>query len=190
MTSLTNPGSFKSCIIENAISLTRKSFVYCKIQPMMTSEKDDTCDLSDVNLQENSDAETQCKHKLSKKPKRVLQFSDGVMEEYSSEDEVDTPKDNKSLSQIDTKNMNWLPWAWHQTTSFSSKMLDGCDYVGECLANFFGITAPKYQFEINEYYRLQKLEREMLHQQDLEMGGWNEQNRNNLINTLINKKRI
>lgn len=25
----------------------------------MTSEKDDTCDLSDVNLQENSDAETQ-----------------------------------------------------------------------------------------------------------------------------------
>lgn len=77
--------------------------------------------------------------------------------------------------------MNWLPWAWHQTTSFSSKMLDGCDYVGECLASFLGITAPKYQFEINEYYRLQKLEREMLHQQDLEMGGWNEHNRGNLI---------
>jgi len=77
--------------------------------------------------------------------------------------------------------MNWLPWAWYRTTWLSSKMLDGCDYVGECLANFFGITAPKYQFEINEFYRLQALEREMFHKQDLELGGWNEQKRNNLI---------
>lgn len=45
---------------------------------------------------------TQCKHKLSKKPKRVLQFSDGVLEEYSSEDEVDAPKPEKSVAQIDT----------------------------------------------------------------------------------------
>ncbi|XP_071647838.1 protein FAM177A1 [Temnothorax longispinosus] len=149
----------------------------------MASDRDDIGDLSDVILQENSDAETQCKRKLSKKPKRVLQFSDGVMEEYSSEDEVDAPKNNKTVSQIDTKNMTWLPWAWHQTTWFSSKMLDGCDYVGECLANFFGITAPKYQFEINEFYRLQALERELFHKQDLEMGGWNERKRNNLISS-------
>ncbi|XP_020286334.1 protein FAM177A1-like [Pseudomyrmex gracilis] len=160
----------------------RKGFVYCKIRPTMPAEKDDACDLSDVALQESSDTETQCKHKLSKKPKRVLQFSDGILEEYSSEDEIDAPKPEKSVVQIDTKNMNWLPWAWHQTTTISSKMLDGCDYVGECLANFFGITAPKYQFEINEFYRLQKLEREMLHKQDLEMGGWSQQNKNNLIN--------
>lgn len=46
--------------------------------------------------------DVQCKHKLSKKPKRVLQFSDGVMEEYSSEDEIDAPKINKTVSQIDT----------------------------------------------------------------------------------------
>ncbi|KAL6429247.1 hypothetical protein ACFW04_008157 [Cataglyphis niger] len=165
-----------------------KSFAYCKIQSQdttMTPEKDDTCDLSDVILQENSDIETQCIHKLSKKSKRVLQFSDGVMEEYSSEDEVDMPENSKTMSQIDTKNMNWLPWAWHQTTWISSKMLDGCDYVGECLANFFGITAPKYQFEINEFYRLQALEREMFNKQDLEMGGWNDKKRNNLINNDI-----
>ncbi|XP_072764870.1 uncharacterized protein [Anoplolepis gracilipes] len=158
-----------------------KSFDYCKISTM-TLEKDDACDLSDIILQENSDVETQCTCKLSKKPRRVLQFSDGVMEEYSSEDEVDMPKNNKTVSQIDTKNLNWLPWAWHQTTWISSKMLDGCDYVGECLANFFGITAPKYQFEINEFYRLQALEREMFNKEDLEMGGWNEKKRSNLIN--------
>ncbi|XP_011696388.1 PREDICTED: protein FAM177A1-like [Wasmannia auropunctata] len=161
-----------------------RGFVYRKIRPTMASEReDDIGELSDIILQESSDAETlQCKRKLSRKPKRVLQFSDGVMEEYSSEDEVDAPKNSKIMSQIDTKNMNWLPWAWYQTTLLSSKMLDGCDYVGECLANFFGITAPKYQFEINEFYRLQALEREMLHKQDLEMGGWNEQKKNNLIN--------
>ncbi|XP_018059094.1 PREDICTED: protein FAM177A1-like [Atta colombica] len=159
-----------------------RGFVYRKIRPTMTLERDDIRDLSDVILQDNSDTETQCKRKLSKKPKRILQFSDGVMEEYSSEDEIDAPK-NKIVSQIDTKNMNWLPWAWYQTTWLSSKMLDGCDYVGECLANFFGITAPKYQFEINEFYRLQALEKEISHKQDLEMGGWNEQNRNNLINS-------
>lgn len=83
------------------------------------------------------------------------------------------------------KNMDWLPWAWHQTTWISSKMLDGCDYVGECLANFFGITAPKYQFEINEFYRLQALERETFNKQDLEMNGWNEKKRNNLISDSI-----
>lgn len=32
----------------------------------------------------------------------MLQFSDGVMEEYSWEDEVDIPKNNKTVSQIDT----------------------------------------------------------------------------------------
>ncbi|EFN60269.1 Uncharacterized protein C14orf24 [Camponotus floridanus] len=89
-------------------------------------------------------------------------------------------------SDVETqKNMDWLPWAWHQTTWISSKMLDGCDYVGECLANFFGITAPKYQFEINEFYRLQALERETFNKQDLEMNGWNEKKRDNLINDSI-----
>lgn len=79
------------------------------------------------------------------------------------------------------KHSGWLPWAWYQTTWFSSKMLDGCDYIGERLASFFGITAPKYQFEINEFYRLQALEKEMLHKQDLEMGGWNERKKNSFI---------
>lgn len=79
------------------------------------------------------------------------------------------------------KTLNWLPWAWYQTTWIGGKVLDGCDYVGECLADFFGITAPKYQFELDEFNRLKTLENEMQHKQDLEMGGWNEQNRNNLI---------
>lgn len=36
-----------------------------------------------------------------------------------------------------------------RTTSFGSSALNTVDYLGESLANFFGITTPKYQFEIN-----------------------------------------
>lgn len=31
-----------------------------------------------------------------------------------------------------------------------------CDYMGERLASLFGITTPKYQYAIDEYYRMKK----------------------------------
>lgn len=31
-----------------------------------------------------------------------------------------------------------------------------CDYMGEKLASLFGITTPKYQYAIDEYYRVKK----------------------------------
>lgn len=31
-----------------------------------------------------------------------------------------------------------------------------CDYMGERLASLFGITSPKYQYAIDEYYRIKK----------------------------------
>lgn len=31
-----------------------------------------------------------------------------------------------------------------------------CDYLGERLASLFGITTPKYQYAIDEYYRIKK----------------------------------
>lgn len=31
-----------------------------------------------------------------------------------------------------------------------------CDYMGERLASMFGITSPKYQYAIDEYYRIKK----------------------------------
>lgn len=142
------------------------------------------CNLSDIALQENSnnDSEQNGNAKAPRKPKRILHFSDGVLEEYSSEDDEPAAVTvTNQMSNVDPKTLNWMPWAWYQTTWISSKMLDGCDYMGEWLANFFGITTPKYQFEINEYYRLKALENEMTKQQDLEMGGWNNRCKNNLI---------
>lgn len=87
---------------------------------------------------------------------------------------------NKVIA-IDPNLNEWLPWAWNRTVAVSSKILDGCDYVGEYLANFFGITSPKYQFEIDAYYRNQELEQELKTKEDLEMAGWKENKYNGLI---------
>ncbi|KOX69966.1 hypothetical protein WN51_04481 [Melipona quadrifasciata] len=148
----------------------------------MDPGRNEICDLTEIILNESVDTDIQHRKSL-RRPKRVLHFSDGDLEEYS-EDETDAPPVNTTVTQVDPKTLNWLPWAWYQTTSIGSKVLDGCDYVGEWLAGFFGITAPKYQFEINEFYRLQALESEILRKQDLEMGGWNEHNKNNLVNNV------
>ncbi|XP_015185432.1 PREDICTED: protein FAM177A1 [Polistes dominula] len=153
----------------------------CNVCQTMANEDKRESDLNEVVLQE-SVLDTQCETIAKKRPKRVLHFSDGDLEEYSSEDEVDKSQATKTVAEIDPRALNWIPWTWHQTTFIGTKLLDGCDYVGEWLANFFGITTPKYQFEIDEFHRLQALQNEMIHNNDLEMGGWNNQNRNNLIN--------
>ena len=35
-------------------------------------------------------------------------------------------------------------------------VLSVCDYLGERMASLFGITSPKYQYAIDEYYRMKK----------------------------------
>lgn len=148
----------------------------------MANEESKESGLNDIVSQENVVLDTQNEIRSKKRPKRVLHFSDGDLEEYSSEDEVDTSQKTTIVAQVDPRTLNWLPWTWYQTTHVGTKILDGCDYVGEWLANFFGITTPKYQFEIDEFNRLQALENEIIHKNDLEMGGWINQNKNNLIN--------
>lgn len=64
--------------------------------------------------------------------------------------------------------MTWIPWFSH----VSSKALAACDYVGETLADFLGITAPKYQYEIEEAKRMQEDEKAEKKAVDLEMAGW------------------
>ncbi|XP_020357005.1 protein FAM177A1 isoform X1 [Oncorhynchus kisutch] len=39
-------------------------------------------------------------------------------------------------------------------------VLSVCDYLGERMASLFGITSPKYQYAIDEYYRMKKEEEE------------------------------
>jgi hypothetical protein len=34
--------------------------------------------------------------------------------------------------------------------------ISACDYLGERMASLFGITSAKYQYAIDEYYRMRK----------------------------------
>lgn len=53
--------------------------------------------------------------------------------------------------------------------------------MGEALADFLGITSPKYQFEIDEYNRLQKIQSEEIRKEEEQIAGWNTQHNNALI---------
>ncbi|KRT84122.1 hypothetical protein AMK59_1351, partial [Oryctes borbonicus] len=92
-------------------------------------------------------------------PKRVLHFSDGILEEYS-DDETDntSPKEEQV---VDPKSLTWGPWLIFKAWMAGTSTLAAIDHVGEYLADFFGITTPKYQSEINEYERIQARRKEL-----------------------------
>ncbi len=102
-----------------------------------------------------------------KKPKRVIHFSDGVVEEYSS-DEEDGPKNANVVPSVDPKTLAWIPYLWYYAVVASTKTLGACDFLGEKLAFFLGITSPKYQYAINEYNRLEEDEKRELDQEQVD----------------------
>lgn len=47
----------------------------------------------------------------------------------------------------------WGKWLMHMASQTGKSVLATCDYVGEGIANFLGITSQKYFYEIEEYKR-------------------------------------
>ncbi|KAH9519618.1 hypothetical protein Btru_003148 [Bulinus truncatus] len=91
-------------------------------------------------------------HKKLRVPKRVLHFSDGILEEYSSDEEESAP----AAPSINPKELAWAPWFLHYLTTVYQKSLSAADVCGGKLAWLFGITTPKYQYAIDEYKRMEK----------------------------------
>ncbi|KAJ9589651.1 hypothetical protein L9F63_017140 [Diploptera punctata] len=121
-------------------------------------------------LQQTDDA---CKLNVKKSPRKVIHFSDGTIEEFSS-DEDEIEKSAAYTTEVNPSSMTWGPWLWYKAINAGSKSLEVCDYLGEHLASFFGITTPKYQYEIDEFNRMMEEEEERKRKEDLEMGGWND----------------
>ncbi|KAM7299663.1 protein FAM177B [Ixodes scapularis] len=108
-----------------------------------------------------------------KSPRKVLHFSDGVLEEYSSEDESEAlVPDTSNLTVADPKTMSWFPYFFHLALQMGTKALAVCDYLGEHLAYFFGITSPKYQYELEEYQKMVQEEEEEKRREAEQMAGW------------------
>ncbi|KAK7103095.1 protein FAM177A1-like [Littorina saxatilis] len=89
--------------------------------------------------------------KKGKVPRRILHFSDGILEEYSTDEEEEEKPE--PLPLVDPKTLKWMPWMWFYMSTAAYKSWKAADFCGEKLAWFFGITAPKYQSAIDEYYR-------------------------------------
>ncbi|XP_030758335.1 protein FAM177B [Sitophilus oryzae] len=106
---------------------------------------------------DNADNISQVSYSV-KTPKRVLQFSDGVLEEYSTdEEEQEENKKTEIISAAD--NLPWSTWLFYKALSAGNSFLSVIDYCGDHLAWFFGITTPRYYFELEEYKRRQELEK-------------------------------
>ncbi|MXQ86544.1 hypothetical protein E5288_WYG009364 [Bos mutus] len=96
--------------------------------------------------------------KKKKVPRRVIHFVSGeTMEEYSTdEDEVDSLEKRDALPPVDPTKLTWGPYLWFHMLRAATSTLSVCDFLGEKIASVLGISTPKYQYAIDEYYRMKK----------------------------------
>ncbi|XP_053191445.1 protein FAM177A1 [Scomber japonicus] len=97
-----------------------------------------------------------------KVPRRIVYFASGeTMEEYSTDEEEEEEEPvKKDIIQVDSSKLTWGPYVWFHMWRMATSTITVCDYMGERLASLFGITTPKYQYAIDEYYRMKKEEEE------------------------------
>jgi hypothetical protein len=77
--------------------------------------------------------------KKVKVPRKVIHCSDGVYEEYSTdEEEVEERRQEEQrvekYKQINPKSLNWVPWMIYHTWFAGSSFIEYCDGWGEKLA--------------------------------------------------------
>ncbi|XP_055695806.1 protein FAM177A1 isoform X2 [Lutzomyia longipalpis] len=124
-----------------------------------------------------------------RRPKRVLHFSDGILEEYSdTEDEVDQNKNKVDVAPVDESQMDWPTWMIHKAGQTKDSVVAGCEYVGEALASFLGITTSKFDLEYEEYKRREEEER-LQKEESQGSQGWqiNDENGENLTPVVVQK---
>lgn len=66
-------------------------------------------------------------------------------------------------------------------------MLAACDYVGEKIAGFLGITTPKYSYEIEHAKRMQQRQ-EKEREEEKDIGGWMQSTNESLVSSAAEPK--
>jgi len=168
----------------NTLSPSRRNPAATADSATATSTSGSVVDMLDVSLndgdEEKSAAASSEEKRRRRVPRRVIHCSDGVVEEYSTDEEEleelrrKEENERKKTALIDPKTLTWLPWMLHYTWNFGSSFIGYCDFFGEKLAWFFGITSPKYYYELEEYRREQEAEEEQAKKEDIEIRGWRE----------------
>uniref|UniRef100_A0AAA9TK97 Family with sequence similarity 177 member A1 n=1 Tax=Bos taurus TaxID=9913 RepID=A0AAA9TK97_BOVIN len=75
-------------------------------------------------------------------------------------DPMDSSPAGSSLHGIFQTKLTWGPYLWFHMLRAATSTLSVCDFLGEKIASVLGISTPKYQYAIDEYYRMKKEEEE------------------------------
>ncbi|XP_077320836.1 protein FAM177A1 [Lithobates pipiens] len=95
--------------------------------------------------------------KKKKIPRRIIHFASGeTMEEYSTDEEEELQEKKDLLPTRDPSKLTWGPYLWFYMLRVATSTLSVCDFLGEKIASVLGVSTPKYQYAIDEYYRMQK----------------------------------
>ncbi|CAH2328365.1 Hypothetical predicted protein [Pelobates cultripes] len=90
-------------------------------------------------------------------PRRIIHFASGeTMEEYSTDEEEELQEKKDLLPAADPTKLTWGPYLWFYMLRVATSTLSVCDFLGEKVASVLGVSTPKYQYAIDEYYRMQK----------------------------------
>ncbi|KAM4522778.1 protein FAM177A1-like [Odontesthes bonariensis] len=123
----------------------------------------ESVELGELDKREDPLQQQQQQQQREKVPRRIIHFSSGeTMEEYSTDEEEgeDQEPERKDLlsSPVDAmrSKMTWGPYFWFHMWRAATSTISACDYLGERMASLFGITSAKYQYAIDEYYRIKK----------------------------------
>jgi len=121
-------------------------------------------DGSTADVEDDNDVDITKSGKVRKKRKvkKKVYFRSDFVGDGSSSDE-DAGKTKAVVPGICDQNpaqLSWPKWCWYYVVVASFSTFHAAEFCGEKLADFFGITAPKYQYAINEYHRLKQEERE------------------------------
>ncbi|XP_063297495.1 protein FAM177B [Pelobates fuscus] len=104
----------------------------------------------DIALKELEDVE---KHRV---PRRIIHFASGeTIEEYSTEEEEEDEEEHVDFKSVDTTQMTWGTYTKFWVLRVATYVFFTCDFLGGKLASLFGLNAPKYQYAIDEYNRMQ-----------------------------------
>ncbi len=108
----------------------------------------------------------------------MIHCSDGVYEEYSTdEEEIEAQRqaeeEKKKRAMIDPKSLPWSSRVLHYLWMAGSGSMYYFDSWGERLAWFFGITSPKYYWEMQEFKRMKEEEEERRKKEAENTSGWN-----------------
>ncbi|KAM4693133.1 protein FAM177B [Discoglossus pictus] len=106
----------------------------------------------DIVLKELEDVE---KNKI---PRRIIHFVSGeTMEEYSTDEEEEEEEEQQvEFYSMDTATMTWARYIQFWILRVATTAFFTCEFLGGRLAHLFGLTVPKYQYAIDEYYRAQE----------------------------------